>query len=207
MFKKLIFTIGCVLAFSTSYAQEEFTVKGDTLTRTPARPDTVKYVNPGRLAGRKAILRSAIIPGWGQYGNGINVYRGIKIAAIYAGGAILTMSYISNNNNYHKFLAELQDRRENNNNEPIQENEEFFRYTTEGLIAAKDIYRRNREVVIFSIGALYAVNIIEAYVDARLKHFDVGNDLALKVVPTMISSGPLYGYHSMTPGLKLALKF
>lgn len=206
MLKSILLTIGFLLAISVCYAQEGFTVKGDTLTRTPAPADTAKYVNPGRVAGRKAIFRSAVIPGWGQYGNGLNVYRGIKIAAIYAGGTILVMSYMDNNRKYHEYLTELQERKEKNNDKPIPGNK-LERYSTEGLVLAKDVYRRNREVVIFSIGALYAVNIIEAYVDARLKYFDIGNNLALKISPTVIGSGSMYGYNNtFTPALKLAIR-
>jgi len=205
MLKNILLTISFLLAINACYAQEGFTVKGDTLKRTPAPADTAKYVNPGKLAGRKAIFRSAVLPGWGQYGNGLNVYRGIKIAAIYAGGAVLVMSYMDNNRQYKVYLKELQYRLENNNN--ADPDGSLQRYTTEGLRAAKDIYRRNREVVIFSIGALYAVNIIEAYVDARLKYFDIGNNLALKISPTVISSGSMYGYNnSFAPAFKLAIR-
>lgn len=205
MLKNILLTISFLLAVSVSYAQEGFTVKGDTLTRTPAPADTAKYVNPGRVAGRKAIFRSAVLPGWGQYGNGLNIYRGIKIAAIYAGGTVLVMSYMDNNRQYKVYLKELQYRLENN--DAPDPDGSLQRYSTDGLRAAKDIYRRNREVVIFSIGALYAVNIIEAYVDARLKYFDIGNNLALKISPTVIGSGSMYGYNNtFTPALKLAIR-
>lgn len=205
MFKNILFTLSLLLVVFHSYAQEGFTVKGDTLTRTPARPDTAKYVNLGKIAGKKALFRSAVLPGWGQFSNGLNLYRGVKIAAIYAGGAVLVMSYMDNNNKYHEYLAELQDRKENNNDNPIP-GKPLERYTTAGLISAKDVYRRNREVVIFSLAALYAVNIIEAYVDARLKYFDIGNDLAFKIKPAVITSGSMYGYTSFTPAIKLAFR-
>jgi hypothetical protein len=187
--------------------QEKFTVKGDSLRRTPERADTAKYVNLGKIAARKAARRSAMIPGWGQIGNGLTIYRGIKVAAIYTGGTLLAMSYIQNNRDYHRFLSEIQYRQANNDQSPP--GSPLARYTnTSGLIQAKDIYRRNREVVMFSFVALYAVNIIEAYVDARLKYFDVGDNLAIKFSPTLINSSMSYGYNanSFAPALKIAFR-
>jgi len=146
-----------------------------------------------------------IIPGWGQAGNGLNVYRGIKIAAIYTGGTLLVMSYFSNTKLYHQYLREVQYRAENNNL-PLQGNGLETITNQAGLITAKDVYRRNREVVIFSMVGLYAINVIDAYVDARLKYFDVGDDLAIKLSPTVINSNTLYGYNSFAPALKIAFR-
>ena len=183
-------------------------MKGDSLKRDPKKTDTVKYVNLGKIAGRKAVFRSMLIPGWGQFGNGLNVYRGLKIAAIYGGGAALVISYMSNNKNYHLYLHEVQVR-ELTGQPPL--GSPLAKYTDlAGLIAAKEVYRRNREVVIFSLIGVYAVNIIDAYVDARLKYFDVGDNLAFKVSPSVISPNTmLYGYNSSSyvPAVKIALRF
>jgi len=185
--------------------QEEFTVKGDSIRQTPQRTDTAKYVNLGKVAARKAAIRSAMVPGWGQIGNGLTIYRGIKVSAIYVGGTLLAMSYIQNNRNYKEFLAEIQYRQANNDQSP--RGSKFAQYqNTAGLITAKDVYRRNREVVLFSFVALYAVNIIEAYVDARLKYFDVGDNMAIKISPSMINSNVKYGFNSFAPALKIGFR-
>lgn len=199
----LVFLLSC--AAVTARGQETFTVKGDSLKRTPAKIDT-GYVNPGKIAARKAALRSAMIPGWGQAGNGLNVYRGIKIAAIYTGGTMLGISFAQNTKKYHQYLREIQYRLQNDDSPLIGNGLEQYSNTA-GLITAKDVFRRNREVIIFSFAALYAVNIIEAYVDARLKFFDVGDNLAIKISPSMIGSGGMYGYNTYSPALKIGLRF
>lgn len=201
-----ILLLSVVLFFSMQIVkgQEPITIQGDSAVRTPKKADTAAYVNPGKVAAKKAILRSAIIPGWGQIGNGLTVYRGIKVAAIYTGGTLLALSYIQNNGNYKQYLREIQYRAINNVPMPGNGLEQYS--NTAGLITAKDIFRRNREVIIFSMAALYAVNIIEAYVDARLKYFDVGNENVLKLSPTVINSSNMYGYYSFSPGIKLAIK-
>ena len=187
--------------------QEGFTIKGDSLKRDPVKTDTAKkYVNLGRIAGRKAAIRSMLIPGWGQYGNGLTVYRGIKIAAIYTGGVMLVMSYSQNSTKYHQYLAELQARNLNNGQPPA--GSVLAPYSNESLVTAKDTYRRNMDVVIFSLIGLYGVNIVEAYVDARLSYFDIGDDLAIKVSPSVINSSTMYGYNnSFAPAIKLSFRF
>ncbi|MBB6274193.1 hypothetical protein HDF26_004667 [Pedobacter cryoconitis] len=204
MSKKLLLSVlFCCTVFAVS-GQEKFTVKGDSLKRTPVKADT-GYVNHGRIAGRKALFRSALIPGWGQYGNGLTVYRGIKIAAIYTGGTLLVMSYIQNTSKYHEYLKELQYRAQHGNN-PTPGNY-LANVSTDGLTTAKEVYRRNREVVIFSIAGLYIVNIVEAYVDARLSYFDIGDNLAIRISPTVIGSQTMYGYNAFNPGIKVAFRF
>lgn len=196
----LLLVFLCLTVFSLS-GQEKFTVKGDSLKKTP---DTAKYVNLGKIAARKAIFRSMMIPGWGQVGNGLTVYRGIKVAAIYTGGTLLVMSYFQNTKTYHLYLDELQYRVEHNG--ISKPGSPLARADEAALITAKDTYRRNREVVIFSLVGLYAINVIEAYVDARLKYFDVGDDLAIKVSPSVINSNTMYGYNSFAPALKIAFR-
>lgn len=195
-------------AISTAKAQEPVKpVKDSTVTTAPAQVDTLKstYVNPGKIAGRRAAIRSAIIPGMGQIGNGVTVYRLAKVAAIYTGATLLTISYMDNNRQYKRYLKELQ-YRATNGDQP-DPNGEFTDYpNTTTLAGAKDTYSRNLWIIRFSYGALYAVNIIEAYVDARLKYFDVGNDLSLKISPSFNNGMNMYGYAPVAPGFKLTLK-
>jgi len=195
-----------VLASITVKAQDPITIKADSTGAEVAKVDTLKsnYMNVGKVAARRAIIRSAIIPGWGQFGNGLNVYRGVKIAAIYTGATLLTMSFIDNNNKYNEFLAELRDRQANGGRSVI--GSKYFDVQTAGLTAAKDTYRRNREVVIFSMIGLYGLQVVEAYVDARLKYFDVGDDLAIRIKPSVIGSGTMLGYQSYVPAIKVSFK-
>lgn len=188
-------------------AQEAVLMKKDSTGTKLVKVDTLKstYVNPGKIAGRKAIFRSMIIPGWGQYGNGINLYRGIKIAAIYTGGTILALSYISNNKQYNIYLKELRDRQANGD-KPVIGSPYYNVSGTTGIAAAKDTYRRNKDVIVFSLVGVYALQMIEAYVDARLNYFDVGDDLGFRVTPSIINSNTMYGYQSFTPALKLSFR-
>lgn len=51
----------------------------------------------------------------------------------------------------------------------------------------KDTYRRWRDLSVFCLIGVYALSIIDAYVDASLSEFDISKDLSLKVEPTIIN--------------------
>lgn len=50
----------------------------------------------------------------------------------------------------------------------------------------KDKYRRWRDMSIICMVAVYALSVIDAYVDAELSEFDISKDLSLKVAPAII---------------------
>ena len=60
----------------------------------------------------------------------------------------------------------------------------------------KDKYRRWRDLSFFCMIGIYAVSVIDAYVDAELSSFDISKDLSMKVRPTIMSNkssvSPLY---------------
>ncbi|WP_342330624.1 DUF5683 domain-containing protein [Pedobacter sp. FW305-3-2-15-E-R2A2] len=201
-----------VLLFLSSFgakSQEVLVNKKDSTTLQPVakKVDTLKpkYVNPGKIAGRRAMLRSAMLPGLGQIRNGFTFYRGLKVAGIYTGATLLTLSYIDNNKSYHEVLDELNFRLAN----PGQRRNQLYRSVEEqGMVSAKDLFKRNKQIIIFSFAGLYLLNVVEAYIDARLKYFDVG-DVAVKFSPTVINmnTNTMYGLNTPAPGFKVTLSF
>ena len=72
----------------------------------------------------------------------------------------------------------------------------------------KDKYRRWRDLSFFVMIGVYALSVIDAYVDAELSNFDISKDLSLKVEPTILnnhSSGNLLDNSSV--GLQCSLNF
>jgi hypothetical protein len=53
------------------------------------------------------------------------------------------------------------------------------------LKARKDFYRRNRDLSIFAAVGVYALAMIDAYVDAQLFEFDISDDLSMRVSPVI----------------------
>ena len=54
----------------------------------------------------------------------------------------------------------------------------------------RDRYRRYRDMSFFVLIGIYALSVIDAYVDAELSVFDISSDLSLKVEPAVISRDP-----------------
>lgn len=52
----------------------------------------------------------------------------------------------------------------------------------------KDTFRRWRDLSVFCLIGVYALSVIDAYVDASLSEFDISKDLSLRVEPTIISN-------------------
>ena len=60
----------------------------------------------------------------------------------------------------------------------------------------KDRFRRYRDLSFFCMVGVYAISVVDAYVDAELSEFDISKDLSMKVRPTVMGNGagqnPLY---------------
>ncbi len=50
----------------------------------------------------------------------------------------------------------------------------------------RDYYRRYRDICIAAMVGVYILNIVDAYVDASLSHFDISPDLSMDVAPAML---------------------
>jgi hypothetical protein len=210
-----------LLTFATAKAQNPITKPIDTIK---SKDDTLSkpvYINQGKIAGRKAFHRSLIFPGLGQiynYGLVVNdvksgavngkrvaqkVYIISKIVGMYTGGTLLVMSYGDNRSLYKEVLEELQYRQEFKKPNPLGR---FKLYdNTDALNVAKNIYKRNSQIVLITLVGLYGLNALDAYVTARLKYFNITETLTLKVAPSLINSTTMYGFNA-APSLKLTIK-
>lgn len=72
----------------------------------------------------------------------------------------------------------------------------------------KDRYRRWRDLSFFALIGVYALSVVDAYVDASLSEFDISPDLSMRVAPTIIHGGtdrnPVSG---LAMGLQCCLTF
>lgn len=147
------------------------------------KTDSVPFVfkDSARLAlermPHKAVVRSAIVPGLGQIYN----KRWWKVPFIYAGFVGVGLAFDFNQRYYREFLGEVQ-YRSAHDGEP--KNPAYAGYSFEGMVQVKDAYRRNRDLSILGFVAMHAVNMIDAYIDAKFFRYDISNDLSLKVEPS-----------------------
>ena len=132
------------------------------------------------LSPAKAAFYSAILPGLGQAYN----KKYWKIPIVYAAIGTGVYFYISNNKEYNRYRDAYKSRLAGFTND------EFYfdsqgnqlsspRVTTEGLERGQQFYRRNKELSLLVTIGMYALNIIDANVDAHLLQYNVDENLSL----------------------------
>ena len=129
------------------------------------------------LSPARAAFYSAVIPGLGQARN----KKYWKIPIIY--GAIGTSIYfaVENNKTYDRFKTALSERLDN---DPNTVDEFDGRLSVQSLESNYNFYQRNRDLSIIVAGIFYALNIVDASVDAHLYSFPKNDNLSLRIVPT-----------------------
>ena len=150
---------------------------------------TKKEIDP--LRPSKAAFYSAILPGLGQAYN----KRYWKIPLVW--GAIGTgiYFYVRNDKQFDRYRDAYKRRLAGFTDDEFQNV-----VSDEGLIRAQEQFRRNKEVSLLVTFGLYALNIIDANVDAHLLQFNVDENLSFR---------PHYQYNQLenTSDLGLTMNF
>ncbi|WP_373314919.1 DUF5683 domain-containing protein [Gillisia lutea] len=168
----LVFTL--LLATSNLVAQEDsLSVAVNTDTIVAKKPDYKPY-NP--LAPAKAAFYSAVLPGLGQAYNG----KYWKIPIVYAGMGVSIYFYLDNDKKYDKYRDAYKRRLAGYTDDEFSTPEGVPRVSTDGLIRAQKQLQRYKELSLLITAGIYALNIIDANVDAHLQQFNVSEDLTLK---------------------------
>ncbi|HEY3372461.1 MAG TPA: DUF5683 domain-containing protein [Prolixibacteraceae bacterium] len=140
---------------------------------------------------RKATIYSAVLPGLGQIYN----RKYWKVPLVYGGFA--TLGYFINFNNveyvkYRQAYSDMIDTDPNTNSfkeiftNPSSLTPERLSQSTETLRKYKDYWRRNRDLLVIGTAVFYAVNIIDASVDAHFFNFDISDDLTINWAPAPV---------------------
>ncbi|MRJ08793.1 hypothetical protein EDL99_07940 [Ornithobacterium rhinotracheale] len=137
----------------------------------------------------KAALYSAVLPGLGQIYNK-RYWKAPIVWGLIGTGVGITLWYQKSYHEYRDaYIAEL-------NGKP---NKYHGIYTKEVLAQAQDYQKRNRDYAIALTIVAYAVNILDATVDAHL--YEVRKDKDLKIKPVTIYSPST---NELKPGLALS---
>ncbi|WP_349267248.1 DUF5683 domain-containing protein [Flavivirga aquatica] len=131
-------------------------------------------INP--LSPAKAAFYSAILPGLGQAYN----KKYWKIPLVY--GAIGTgiYFYIRNNKEYNRYRDAYKSRLAGFTNDEFYFNPqgEGPRLSLESLERGQKVFRKNKDISLLVTIGIYALNIIDANVDAHLLQFNVDENLS-----------------------------
>ncbi|UTN04509.1 DUF5683 domain-containing protein [Flavobacterium bizetiae] len=170
----LFFLIGTVSLFAQAKNETVLVVK-----------DTSKLQEIDPLTPAKAAFYSAILPGLGQAYN----KKYWKIPLVYGAIGTSLYFYIDNNNKYRDYRNAYKRRLEGYNDDKYQFLDESR------LVAGQKFYQRNRDLSALFVVAFYALNIIDANVDAALIQFNVNERLSMRpeVYPNDITFRPNVG--------------
>ena len=169
-----------------------------------AKNDSI--AEPKKHNPKRATIYSAVLPGLGQAYN----KKYWKIPIVYAG--IGTIYYFADmNGDYYRTFRDAYDYQSGINTDVSDEAIEYAgKYSGNNLITLRDNYRRNMELSWIIMALWYGINIIDATVDAHFFEYDIGDDLTLKVEPTIQTNyaylGTGFGNESGY-GISLKLKF
>jgi hypothetical protein len=223
-YPSLIFLV-MLLAFTVK-AQNPDTTKSaglnsNTLSSTGNDTDAFRSVKPkikkekvyhpdSLHSPRTAVIRSLIIPGSGQIYN----HSWWKVPVIYATLGTLTYFVVMNADSAKEFLQLAKYRKYDISPKP---NGKYYRQyvlyrnvTNQSIYDANDYYRRDRDLSILGIFGFWAINVIDAYIDAKFKNaYSVDNNLSMKAVPDLLNQ-QMFAQNlnsSFIPGIKITFTF
>ena len=169
--------------------------------------------NTWRPDAKRAMWLAIVLPGAGQIYN----RKYWKLPLVYGGitGCIYAITW--NNQMFHDYSQAYMDIMDNDPNTDsyndflhlgnVVDESNKSRYQ-ELFRKRKDRYRRWRDLSVFALIGVYALSVIDAYVDASLSEFDISDDLSLSVSPTVIDARSTGGV-SKSPaiGVGCSLRF
>ena len=148
---------------------------------------------------RKAIIRSAIIPGWGQIYN----KKYWKLPLVYGALGVTAYVFFDNLQVYKdsRFAFKAKTLAAGGDSSLYwQIKEEYLPYSVGALRQNRDQFRKYIDYSVLFFVFFWGLNVVDAAVDAHLKSFDVSPDLSLRIKP---------GYSEMagTKGISIVLAF
>ncbi|MBR5698156.1 MAG: hypothetical protein IKX44_05970 [Prevotella sp.] len=162
---------------------------------------------------KRAMWLALALPGAGQIYN----RKYWKLPIIYGGFVGCAYAMRWNNQMYHDYSQAYLDLMDD---DPKTESYNQFMHLGAQITPAnlsryqtlfkkrKDRFRRWRDMSFFVMVGVYALSVVDAYVDASLSEFDISDDLSLQVSPAVIDSRSQRNpFHSAGVGLQCSLTF
>lgn len=172
MLQKLIYSVFiCFFCWNLSFAQEKY----EDIIKPKDSTKYQSYEKIDPLSPARAAFYSAVLPGLGQAYN----KKYWKIPLVYGAIGTSMYFYLDNQNEYERYQTayklRISGRPDEFNGEGDNPN-----VSDEGLIRAQRILKKNRDLSLFLTIGLYALNIIEANVDAHLDDKAFNTNLSFK---------------------------
>jgi hypothetical protein len=168
--KSILLFLFFLFAINSFAQQDSLAINAKKISIEPA------YEPYDPLSPARAAFYSAVLPGLGQAYNG----KYWKIPVVYAALGAGVYFYLENDRQYDRYRNAYKNRLAGNANDEFTDQDGKAIISTKGLIEAQRFYQRNKEISVLVTVGLYALNIIDANVDAHLQQFNVNEDLSLK---------------------------
>ncbi len=170
----------------------------DTVSSAVETPQVTK-----EHSAQTALFLSAVLPGAGQIYN----HQAWKLPIIYA--AIGGLGYYAYTNfTQMKLYKEEYLYRVNNNNAVLHtEDVNISAAPTSNIYNLYEAYNRSFQLAVIVTAAVYAINIVDAYVFGHLFDFQISDDLSLNVIPTIAPMTGLSSAMSFVPTATVSLRF
>lgn len=162
---------------------------------------------------KRAMWLAIVVPGAGQIYN----RKYWKLPIVYGGFLGCAYAWRWNNQMYRDYSQAYMDIMDDDPNtqsynqflhlgmEITDDNKERYQNLFK---RRKDYYRKYRDLSIFCLIGVYALSVIDAYVDASLSQFDISKDLSLKIEPSIINNhSSLNPVKASSLGLQCSLNF
>ncbi|WP_299890663.1 DUF5683 domain-containing protein [uncultured Lacinutrix sp.] len=175
MLNKILISCLSLFLSLSAFAQEDKTKTGtktekigdlNVVIDSTALREPINPLDPARAA-----FYSAVLPGLGQAYN----KKYWKIPIVYGALGAGVYFYTSNNKNYKRVRNAYKRRLAGFTDDEFQ-----GRLTDDGLLERQKTFRRNKELSLLITVGLYALNIIDANVDAHLLQYNVDDNLSFK---------------------------
>ncbi len=175
-------------ALSDTFHLKEQLQKSDTLVVTSpttgsSKKDVLALDTTVKFNPKVAMLRSAILPGWGQWYN----KKYWKIPIVYGALGISAGVFFYNLKTYRLLRDAVIYRAPDTHADSLRVAPEFRALSTQFLRINRNAFRQNIDYSVLAFLILWGLNVVDASVDAHLKAFDVSPDIGMKLRPNLSS--------------------
>lgn len=184
-----LLVISLAVYFLPATAQDSTQVRIIDTTPIVQKVEMIEDKSANQHIPRKATIRSAIIPGWGQIYN----KKYWKLPIVYAAVGVPVYLYMDNQKWYNKTRFALSVIQDGTSNDPaiLEQVDPKLRFMVERnyeniVRNYRNQFRKNMDYSILYGLLMWGLNVVDATVDAHLKEFDISDDLSFKVKPTLI---------------------
>ena len=182
-----------ILIPSISFTQEKEVLKSADSLKTvtviidSAAPEGKKIKKVKVYDPRKAAIRSAILPGWGQIYNKKYWKLPIVYGALGTSAGIFFFNLQTYKDTRFAYKAKYNIRQPGAtaaDTAAFNKIPDYLKPISEGSLRSyRDSYRRDIDYSVLFFVLLWGLNVVDATVDAHLKSFDVSPDLSFRFKP------------------------